>query len=190
MDSLLTSFARARGLALGAFTLAALSTASFPARAATIDFTALEITRDPYIEDGFELNPNGYTLLKGFYNGMNICMYPGATIQTNTLRPLAATIFDILKIDLCELNDSVGAQTIEFTGTRLVGGPVSQTFTTDGPLGFQTFTFGPEFSGLTSVTWDQMNPESFLCYDNIILQEGIVSTRATDGSAIKQLYAR
>lgn len=190
MDSLRTLCTRARGLALGTFTLAALSTVAIPAGATTIDFSALEVTHDAYIEDGFELSSNGYSFLKGFYNGPNICMFPGATIQINTLKPLATTIFDILSIDLSELNADVGPQTVEFTGIRLGEGTVSQTFTTDGPLGFQTFTFGPEFSGLTSLSWDQMNPESFLCYDNIVVQEGVVSIRATDWSAIKQLYAR
>ena len=69
------------------------------------------------------------------------------------------SVFGLRSVDLAEYSTVVpNAATVEFVGYRLDGSVVTSVFTTDGiidgtgPLAdFQTFYFGPEFSGLTRV---------------------------------------
>ena len=69
------------------------------------------------------------------------------------------TTFDLFSVDLAEYSTVVpDAVTVHFIGYRLDGSIVTQDFTTDGIIDgtgpiqdFQTFHFGPEFSGLTRV---------------------------------------
>ena len=69
------------------------------------------------------------------------------------------SLFDLLSVDLAEYSTVVpDSVTVQFVGYRWDGGTVSTSFTTDGiidgtgPLAdFETFHFGPEFSGLTRV---------------------------------------
>ena len=66
--------------------------------------------------------------------------------------------FDLLSIDLARNFAFDTAPTVTFTGTLAGGGTVSETFTVtlDPPeRDFQTFTFTPEFTGLTQVSWSQ-----------------------------------
>jgi len=75
-----------------------------------------------------------------------------------------ATTFNLLSVDLAEYSTVVpNAVTVPFIGYRQDGSSVTAYFTTDGIIDgtgpipdFQTFYFGPEFSGLTRVevpTW-------------------------------------
>ena len=67
--------------------------------------------------------------------------------------------FSLMSVDLAEYSTVVpDAVTVHFVGYRVDGSIVTQDFTTDGiidgtgPLqDFQTFQFGPEFSGLSRV---------------------------------------
>lgn len=67
--------------------------------------------------------------------------------------------FGLISVDLAEYSTVVSnAVTVPFVGYRQDGSTVTTSFTTDGvidgsgPLAdFETFTFGPEFSGLTRV---------------------------------------
>ena len=67
--------------------------------------------------------------------------------------------FDLLAVDLAEYSTVVpDPATVPFVGYRSDGSTVTTSFTTDGiidgtgPLAdFQTFYFGPEWSGLTRV---------------------------------------
>jgi hypothetical protein len=69
------------------------------------------------------------------------------------------SVFDLASVDLAEYSTVVpDAVTVPFVGYRSDGSTVTTSFTTDGiidgtgPLAdFQTFHFGPEFSGLTRV---------------------------------------
>ena len=67
--------------------------------------------------------------------------------------------FALLSVDLAEYSTVVpDARTVHFIGYRFDGSIVTQDFTTDGIIDgtgpgvdFETFHFGPEFSGLTRV---------------------------------------
>ena len=69
------------------------------------------------------------------------------------------SVFDLVSVDLAEYSTTVpNAVTVPFIGYRSDGSVVNASFTTDGiidgtgPIAdFQTFHFGPEFSGLTRV---------------------------------------
>ncbi len=72
---------------------------------------------------------------------------------------LDASVFNLVSVDLAEYSTVVpDAVTVPFVGYRQDGTVVTTNFTTDGiidgtgPLAdFQTFQFGPEFTGLTRV---------------------------------------
>ena len=64
----------------------------------------------------------------------------------------------MLSVDLAEFSTTVTNTTVRFTGYRFDGSTVTTDLTTDGiidgtgPLAdFQTFQFGPEWSGLSRV---------------------------------------
>ena len=69
------------------------------------------------------------------------------------------TPFNLISVDLVEYSTVVpDAVTVHFIGYRSDGSIVTQDFTTDGIIDgtgpgvdFETFYFGPEFSGLTRV---------------------------------------
>jgi hypothetical protein len=138
------------------------------ASAVVLDFDDLIPGSDIYEEDGFRMEANG-----GFNQSASgtppPSMFPAATAQVNTLTSQGGQPFDLLSIDISELNFDVGSQTIIFTGTLASGGSVSQSFTTDGPFGFEAFDFSASFRNLGSVSWDQMNPLSFAIYDSIVV---------------------
>ena len=72
---------------------------------------------------------------------------------------LDGRLFDLISVDLAEYSTTVPyAVTVPFVGYRLDGSTVTINFTTDGIIDgtgpvadFQTFYFGPQFSGLTRV---------------------------------------
>ena len=79
--------------------------------------------------------------------------------------------FNLMSVDLAEYSTVVpDARTVHFVGYRADGSIVTQDFTTDGIIDgtgpvadFQTFYFGPEFSGLSRVeiptyAWSLDNP--------------------------------
>jgi hypothetical protein len=85
---------------------------------------------------------------------------------------LYAPTFNLVSVDLAEYSTVVpDAVTVHFIGYRLDGSTVTTDFMTDGiidgtgPLAdFQTFYFGPEFSGLTRVEI----PTSGWSLDNLV----------------------
>src|SRR6266540_3288904 len=84
------------------------------------------------------------------------------------------TLFDLISVDLAEYSTVVpDARTVHFVGYRFDGSIVTQDFTTDGIIDgtgpvvdFQTFHFGPEFSGLTRVEI----PTYGWSLDNLVLE--------------------
>lgn len=72
---------------------------------------------------------------------------------------LDGSVFNLVSVDLAEYSLTVpNAVTVPFVGYRFDGSVVNTSFTTDGIIDgtgpipdFQTFHFGPEFSGLTRV---------------------------------------
>ena len=83
------------------------------------------------------------------------------------------SLFQLVSVDLAEYSTVVpDAVTVPFVGYRPDGSTVAVSFTTDGimdgtgPLAdFQTFNFGPEFTGLNMVRI----PRSGWSLDNLIL---------------------
>lgn len=68
------------------------------------------------------------------------------------------TYFDMVSVDLAEFSTTVTQATVRFIGYRPDGSMITTDLTTDGiidgtgPLAdFQTFQFGPQWSGLTRV---------------------------------------
>lgn len=86
---------------------------------------------------------------------------------------LNGSVFNLVSVNLAEYSLGVpDAITVPFVGYRSDGSIVSTSFTTDGiidgtgPLAdFQTFHFGPEFSGLTRVEI----PASGWSLDNLVV---------------------
>jgi len=82
--------------------------------------------------------------------------------------------FNLMSVDLAEYSTVVpDARTVHFIGYREDGSIVTQDFTTDGIIDgtgpiqdFQTFHFGPEFSGLTRVEV----PTYVWSLDNLVLE--------------------
>jgi hypothetical protein len=163
----------------------AVVTLGASAQAAVIDFEALCCFPNSYVDDGFQLATDGLFYVAGAGTGQT--MFPAGTSQLNTLSVFGGGNFDLVSIDLSELNGSVGPQTVTFQGNLFGGGTVSQTFTTDGPFGLQTFNFSG-FTNLVSVSWDQIDPTSFLMYDNIVANTSTVPVRRNEWSAVKGLY--
>jgi hypothetical protein len=93
------------------------------------------------------------------------------------------SVFDLVSVDLAEYSTVVpDAVTVHFVGYRQDGSTVATDFTTDGiidgpgPLAdFQTFYFGPEFSGLTRVEV----PSEPWSLDNLVVVQGGVPEPGT-----------
>lgn len=101
------------------------------------------------------------------------------TCQTNpatnlTIRHAESISFTILAIDLAESSKNAAVPTtIQFTGYKIGGGTVTQSFVTDGindgtgPLqDFQTFNFNANFNGLSKVVITTNNQ----MVDNIVVK--------------------
>jgi hypothetical protein len=119
-----------------------------------------------YDESGMQFTPNG--LGDSFVrSGGGISFYPengtaylqaglGSTLMFSFTN---GSFFDLVSVDLAEYSTVVpDARTVPFIGYRPDGSIVSTSFTTDGIIDgtgpvadFQTFYFGPEFSGLSRV---------------------------------------
>lgn len=169
-----------KGLVLTSFLLVGLS--PLPARGGQVllDFTDLPIPGGadanffaPIMTQGFTLTSidptNGFSA--GFQaHGPNSIFYAGkiglaafapATSPPDnviTLTQSNGQPFSLLSIDLARNFAFDPAPTVTFTGNKVGGVTVTDTFTVTTPVGtaaFQTFTFSPDFSDLTSVTWGQ-----------------------------------
>jgi hypothetical protein len=118
-----------------------------------------------YGEAGFSFGPIGQT---GFVRqGGSISFYPenGSTYlqaglgSTLMFHYLNGPVFSLVSVDLAEYSTVVpDAAIVPFIGYRFDGSTVNISFVTDGiidgtgPLAdFETFHFGPEWSGLTRV---------------------------------------
>lgn len=115
---------------------------------------------------------SGYTIA-GQFNGVtcatqNSCIYAsayGLTAPTKAaylatssltfkLQSSNAAPFSLSSLKLRNLNSSVGAQSVTFTGTLAGGGTVSHTATTTaGSVAYEKFMFPTTFSNLAHITW-------------------------------------
>ena len=131
------------------------------------------------LEDGFELGGLGYPFFQfyshgsgteaGAYNGPGVIYNPGGVYQPTTLlkRPDGVP-FDIqsIKLDYAYINFATPRPAVvTFVGTLSDQSTVSTTFTTDTKTGLQTFTFGPQFTNLTSVSWNAENTFEYVVTD-------------------------
>jgi len=135
----------------------------------TIDFGGLIAPTNSYTEDGFILTTDGQFNVGNTFGNPPPNMFPALTTQVNTLTKQDGGSFDLISIDIRELNLGVGAGPIEFTAVKTAGGIVSQTFNTDGVFGWETFVF-IGFTAIDSMSWDDTNPDNFVAFDNIVLE--------------------
>jgi hypothetical protein len=87
--------------------------------------------------------------------------YEGQTVLTK----VGGGTFNLNSISLAELFAADVQFGVQFNGLLANNATVSKTFTLDGILGFQDFTFGSDFSNLVSVSWNQ-TPD-FHQFDNV-----------------------
>ncbi len=158
-----------------------LSTDVTSTGSAVIDFESLAASGTSfafvtsYSEDGFTLvNPaySGYDAFSAPQSDNDL--FQGSTGLLNDL-PDGVTLltkgdggsFTVASIDIAEFKPSMlDPREVTFTGTRADGSTVSETFTTDGLAGFETFTF-KGFTDLVSLSWVQASP--YHQFDNITL---------------------
>ena len=162
-----------------------------PSAAGTVTFDGLVAASTSYAEDGALLVTTG-SFNRSDYGSPS--MFSGQTSAVITLTLDGGGPFNLVSMDVRELNDTVGAQTIVFEGTLAAGGTVSTTVDTDGACcssalayGFETVAFPASFSNLVAVSWDHVNPEAFAVYDNIVVAEQATPVEATTWGAIKVL---
>ena len=77
-----------------------------------------------------------------------------------------------------------------FTGRLASGATVTPIFVTDGTWGYQTFAFSNQFRTLAALEWDQLEPECFLNYDNLVVAPTPIATQPIHWGHVKSLYAR
>jgi hypothetical protein len=168
------------------------SLTSYPegSRILSFDLPTFPIGADYYSheiqEQNFVITGNGGvtvgSAISSLYpnNGSNYVTCQADPPTKLTIRHTESIPFTILAIDLAELSKNAAVPTtIQFTGYKVSGGTVTQSFVTDGindgtgPLAdFQTFTFNPNFTGLSKVeiiTNKQM-------VDNIVVKLDAVET--------------
>ena len=148
------------------------------AQAAVLDFETLARADASVTDVGYSYSESGFTLSNlmagGFafasYGSLN-AFYSGSTSLINDndggltrLTQNGGGAFRLTSIDLAELY-GFGSTSVSFIGTKTDGSTVSQTFTLDGVAGAQTFTFGRNFTNLTSVQWS--NDADYHQFDNI-----------------------
>jgi hypothetical protein len=122
-----------------------------------------------YFESGMWFRPlgvvgpgNGFSRTGGgisFFPENGTAYIAGAFGDSLVFSFLDGSAFNLVSVDLAEYSTTVpNAVTVPFIGYRSDGSVVNASFTTDGiidgtgPIAdFQTFHFGPEFSGLTRV---------------------------------------
>lgn len=152
-----------------------------------IDFESLAQPGDGITSQGFSYTEDGYTL-----TNTNINEFPFGTFNTGESRYLGSTalfndtingtivltksdggIFDLLSIDLGELNEPFESSTVTFVGVKADNSTISNTFTLNGVKGFQTFTF-TDFTNIISTSWQQVEP--FHQFDNIVISDSTTKT--------------
>lgn len=154
------------------------------ASAAIIDFEELEasgagLTRigGSYSEEGFTLQSTSSNLTSinsgTFRYSGSVSLFHNTVGAATTLASTAGNPFDLISIDLGELNSNSVANVSFLTDTGF-----SQTFTLDGnAFGLETFNFNSNFLGISSVTWTQDTP--FHQFDNIVVNASPVPEPST-----------
>ncbi len=160
-----------------------LLSAGPPSLGVVIDFESLAATGGDftrlttYSEDGFTLvnasDPTGSSALVSPHTDNSRWFVSSTALFNNFVNGVTVLTkddggtFNVTSIDVSELPPfGTAPRTVPFTGTRRDASTVSATFTTDGPIGFETFAFSG-FTNLTSLSWVQVSP--FHQFDNIVV---------------------
>lgn len=100
------------------------------------------------------------------YSG-STALFSNPISGVTTLTQVGPGAFNLTSIDLAELNGNNVAN-VTFVGNYQAGGTTTQTFTLDGAaFAAQTFAFNSSWTGLSSVTWTQVDP--YHQFDNIVV---------------------
>lgn len=164
-----------------------------------IDFQSLAQPGDGITFQGFSYTEDGYTLTNTNLNTSNFSS-PFGTFNTKESRYLGSTalfndtiggttvitkndggIFDLISIDLGELNEPFDSSTVTFIGTKADNSVISNTFNLNGVKGLQTFAF-TDFTNLVSTTWKQVSP--FHQFDNIVVSDITAKSVPEPGSVL------
>lgn len=140
----------------------------------TIGFDELVVggATPSYAEDGFLVTAPGNLFASDVLVPDPPAMFPSSANLPIQLARTSEGPFDLLQIDLRELNAGVGAQTVDVVGITASGGAVSARLVTDGAccggpeLGFETFALPESFRGLVSATFTGFTP----VHDNWIVE--------------------
>ena len=72
-----------------------------------------------------------------------------------TFKKVDGASFDVISVMLMNLNDTVGSQSIDFTGNLTAGGTVTHRIITSADQNqYSTFTFPASFAKLASLVWN------------------------------------
>ena len=102
------------------------------------------------------------------YDGPGVIYNPDTVYGTNRVTRVDGQPFDMLSIKLDYVFSSpyldgvVRPAVVTFTGQKANGTTAAATYTTDLAPGLQTFTFGADFAGVTSVSWNTKNDFTYV----------------------------
>jgi hypothetical protein len=172
-------------LALG---LLLVSSAWQPSHAVVMTFDALGSAGTDFnfngpavSEDGFTLTNLGNSGSDAFYTPQNDNVQRpfgqpvvGNNLGGATTRLVAASgnPFDFTSIDISDNDLESGQVSVTFVGTFLDSSTITQTVTTDGIFGLETFAL-TGFTSVVKVEWAQNAP--YHEFDNIVLNERAAS---------------
>jgi hypothetical protein len=149
-----------------------------------------------YAEEGFRLTKGqgepfefaSYGTLADNYNG-STSIFNNTVDGLIRLSAVDGSDFDLLQMDVSTLTDGLGDTFVEFTGTKVGGGQVSQTFTIeDSFITQQTIRF-VDFDSVVRVDWHQVSP--FHQIDNIVVvmaEETVDCYADCDGSGVLDFF--
>ena len=164
----------------------------------TIDFGALDwlatgqsVGIGPtFDEDGFRVSGSSlayFTSSSDESTGSAPSLFEKTFDGQITLTQLNGNLFSIYSIDLAEFGQNY-TPTVTFTGTKVDGSVVTDSFTLDGSFPqfsldgrSETFLFSSEFTDLVSVSWNQGSqaplnlPRNAHQFDNIVVEGGTTS---------------
>ena len=122
----------------------------------TIKFSGLvpgQRRTNSYPESGYNLS--GDYIFASSYDGA-IGVFPSTSDTLFTFKKADGASFDMISVMLRNLNDTVGSQTIDYTGNLTAGGTVTHRIVTSADQNqYSTFTFPASFTKLASLVWNQ-----------------------------------
>jgi hypothetical protein len=120
----------------------------------TIKFSGLVPgqSTNSYTESGYNLS--GDSIFAGWNDG-TIGAFASDSNTVFTFKKVDGASFDMISVMFMNLNDTVGSQTIDFTGNLTAGGTVTHRIVTSADQNqYSTFTFPASFTKLASLVWN------------------------------------